>query len=415
MDRALQMYQKALKLQPKNMYAANGIGCVLAYKKNWSDARDVFSQVRESTSNFYDVWLNIAHVYMEREQWMAAVQMYSSAMQKFRKENDPTLLHYLAKAYYRAGMLKEAKESLEKAMLEQLDNTQLKFNYAIVMKKAAKEVMRGVKMTSQQVTAAIDDLTFAEKIFKYISKNDERQTSGLRISRTLCSEEASSCKDLLTQAQHKLTAAQSQDEEEQRLIKKQEEELVALRNKMMEEARRKEEEKKEKEESMKNLRLSFIDMTKDILRLPEIQEEKRRGTGGRKRKNDDGDEFVNDSSDAGNWDGGDDGEGGENRERRKKDKAAKKASRKKRERRDSGGSDGDRKAEKKRRRQAEKERKQQEKLSAKQSSKIKSRAFLSSSESSDDDKPRAAPTASSDDEENNRQAPDEFGKKLLKS
>ncbi|CAL2036808.1 unnamed protein product [Caenorhabditis brenneri] len=408
-DRALQMYQKALKLQPKNMYAANGIGCVLAYKRNWNDARDVFSQVRESTSEFYDVWLNIAHVCMEREQWMAAVQMYSSAMKKFKKEADSVLLHYLAKAYYRANMLNEAKEALEIAMLDHLDNIQLKFNYAIVLKKMAKEVLRGQKMTSKQVNCAIQDLTFAEKIFDYISKNDDRQShhSGMRISRTICSEEAKNCKDLLTQANHKLTAAQSQDEEELRLVAKQEKEKAELKNRMIEEARAKEEAEKKKIEDAKNLRLTFIEMTKDVLKLPEIVEEKRRGGGGRKRRNDDGDEFVNDSSDAGNYDGDEIGEDGERRERRKKDKAPKKASRKKRERRDSDGSDSNRKEEKKRKRKEDKERKLAEKLSAKQSAKIKSRAFLSSSESSDDDKPKAA-AASSEEEEDTRPPVDEF-------
>ncbi|CAI2348402.1 unnamed protein product [Caenorhabditis sp. 36 PRJEB53466] len=408
-DRALQMYQKALKLQPKNMYAANGIGCVLAYKRNWADAHDVFSQVRESTSDFYDVWVNIAHVCMEREQWMKAVQWYSSAMKRFRKDGDPGLLHYIAKAYYRAGMLKEAKEALEKAMLEQLDNTQIKFNYAIVMKKKAKEILRGQKMSSSEVNLAIADLTFSERIFNYIAQTDDRHShsSGLRISRTICSEESRNCKDLLTQAKHKLELAETQDEEERRLQKKQENELMELKNKMMEEARAREEAEKEKVEKNKTLRMTFIDMTKDILKLPEIVEEKRRGGGGRKRKNDDGDEFVNDSSDAGNWEG-EGGEDGENRERRKKDKAAKKASRKKRERRDSGGSDSNRRSEKKRKRLEEKERKQQEKLSAKQSSKIKSRAFLSSSESSDDDKPKPAATDSSDEEEETRPPVDEF-------
>ena len=403
------MYQKALKLEPKNMHAANGIGCVLAYKKNWNDARDVFSQVRESTSEFYDVWLNIAHVCMEREQWMTAVQMYSSAMKKFRKENDPVLLHYLAKAYYRANMLVEAKEALEKAMFDQLDNTQLKFNYAIVLKKTAKDILRGHKITSAQVESAIYNLTFAEKIFQYISKNDDRQAShsGMRISRTVCSDEAKNCNDLLAQAQHKLASAQSQDEEERRLMEKQENEKLALKNKLLEEARAREEAEKKKKEDINNLRLSFIEMTKDVLKLPEIVEEKRRGGGGRKRRNDDGDEFVNDSSDAGNYDGEEVGEDGERRERRKKDKAAKKASRKRRERRDSDGSDSNRRDEKKRKRKEDRERKTQEKLSAKQSQKIKSREIGSSDDSSDDDKPKAA--ADSSDEEDTRPPENEFG------
>jgi len=35
----------------------------------------VFAQVREATADFCDVWLNIAHIYVEQKQYVAAVQM----------------------------------------------------------------------------------------------------------------------------------------------------------------------------------------------------------------------------------------------------------------------------------------------------------------------------------------------------
>jgi len=37
----------------------------------------VFAQVREATADFCDVWLNIAHIYVEQKQYVAAVQMVS--------------------------------------------------------------------------------------------------------------------------------------------------------------------------------------------------------------------------------------------------------------------------------------------------------------------------------------------------
>lgn len=43
--------------------------------KCFSEARDIFGQVREATADFYDVWLNIAHVYVEQNQFVSAVQM----------------------------------------------------------------------------------------------------------------------------------------------------------------------------------------------------------------------------------------------------------------------------------------------------------------------------------------------------
>lgn len=53
-------------------------GCVLAHKGCINEARDIFAQVREATADFCDVWLNIAHIYVEQKQYVAAVQMVSS-------------------------------------------------------------------------------------------------------------------------------------------------------------------------------------------------------------------------------------------------------------------------------------------------------------------------------------------------
>ena len=50
------------KLCPSNQGAIN-------------EARDVFAQVREATADFCDVWLNIAHIYVEQKQYVAAVQV----------------------------------------------------------------------------------------------------------------------------------------------------------------------------------------------------------------------------------------------------------------------------------------------------------------------------------------------------
>ena len=50
-------------------------GCILAHKNLLNEGRDVFAQVREATADFSDVWLNIAHIYVEQKQYIAAVTM----------------------------------------------------------------------------------------------------------------------------------------------------------------------------------------------------------------------------------------------------------------------------------------------------------------------------------------------------
>ena len=48
---------------------------MLAHKGYFCEARDVFAQVREATADMPDVWLNLAHIYVEQKQYISAIQM----------------------------------------------------------------------------------------------------------------------------------------------------------------------------------------------------------------------------------------------------------------------------------------------------------------------------------------------------
>jgi RNA polymerase-associated protein CTR9 len=90
------------------------LGCLLAQRGEFLEARDIFSQIREATADFPDVWLNIAHIYMELKQYVSAVQMYKNCMVKFNRHTDVNLLLYIARAYWRAGKLEDCRDWLEK-------------------------------------------------------------------------------------------------------------------------------------------------------------------------------------------------------------------------------------------------------------------------------------------------------------
>ena len=49
-DRALAMYKSVLRNDPKNIWASNGIGAVLAHKNCFPEARDIFAQVVKALS-----------------------------------------------------------------------------------------------------------------------------------------------------------------------------------------------------------------------------------------------------------------------------------------------------------------------------------------------------------------------------
>lgn len=69
-------------------------------------------QVREATAEVADVWLNLAHVYIEQRQFISAVQMYENCARKFKRRRDPEVLLYMARAHFKCGKLQECLKTL---------------------------------------------------------------------------------------------------------------------------------------------------------------------------------------------------------------------------------------------------------------------------------------------------------------
>lgn len=53
---------------------------MLAHRGYFREARDVFAQVREATAEMPDVWLNLAHIYVEQKQYTSAIQMVTEGV-----------------------------------------------------------------------------------------------------------------------------------------------------------------------------------------------------------------------------------------------------------------------------------------------------------------------------------------------
>ena len=63
-DRALTMYKTILRNDPKNIWASNGIGAVLAHKGYITEARDIFAQVNEIVCKNMTILIKEAFTYM---------------------------------------------------------------------------------------------------------------------------------------------------------------------------------------------------------------------------------------------------------------------------------------------------------------------------------------------------------------
>ncbi|KAL5964577.1 hypothetical protein TSMEX_007696 [Taenia solium] len=298
--RALSCYKAVLSADPRNIWAAHGIGCVLAHKGFINEARDVFAQVREATADFPDVWMNIAHVYVEQKQYTAAIQMYENCIRKFNKSSDTELLLYLARAYFKANQLKECKTVLLKARYVKPWDPLLTFNLALVQKRMAVLVLKDEASSFAAVCEAISDLSMARCTFEHISKSSEI------VNQSISLDEARACHDLLSQAKYHLDRAKSREEQERLFRQRQEEEREAQRRKQAELQAKAEALRLERERRLEEERGKFIEKAKQIsLESSALEKKLRKSVGGKKRGADE-DGFIDDGVDGGSSSSGDD-------------------------------------------------------------------------------------------------------------
>ncbi|XP_071551015.1 RNA polymerase-associated protein CTR9 homolog [Panulirus ornatus] len=384
-DRALAMYKSVLRSDPRSIWAANGIGAVLAHKGYINEARDIFAQVREATADFSDVWMNIAHIYVEQKQHINAIQMYENCQKKFFKYPNVEVLGYLARAYFKAAKLKEAKYTLLKARHVAPHDTVILYNLALVLQRLAMQVLRDEKSVLRTVLAAVHELTLAQKYFQHLSVNGDR----LKYDLGAAAAEASQCRDLLSQAQYHVSRARRQDDEEKALRRKQEEERQALKQKVVEERQKMEEMRRQMLEVKMKAREEYKEKMKNAVIITEVADTPRKGGRGRKRDI----EILSDGSGAGS---GAEGDRKKVKGRRKKETGKKRGRKGKSSRSDDEDDDVPRGQ--KRGRGGNRSRKtHDEGLSAKQKGRIVSKATISdSSDDSDNERLKIASGSDSD-------------------
>ncbi|TRY67808.1 hypothetical protein TCAL_07229 [Tigriopus californicus] len=291
-ERALAMYKQVLRNDPKNIWAANGIGAVLAHKGYVNEARVIFAEVREATADFCDVWLNIAHIYVEQHQYVAAIQMYENALKKFFKYHSVDVLLYLARAYARNGQLKEAKMTLLKARRIAPHDTVILYNIALILQKLANQLLRDEKSTLEEVLQAVHELGLSHKYFQYLAVEGDRMKYDL----ARAAIEARQCQDLLSQAQYHVARARKIDEEERTLRKKQQEEREKFQEKQLTEQKRLEEERKAKLEELAKARNEYKEKMKGATIIEDMPDPVKR-SGAPKRRRDDAADIISDSDD----------------------------------------------------------------------------------------------------------------------
>uniref|UniRef100_A0AAF5CVI6 UDP-N-acetylglucosamine--peptide N-acetylglucosaminyltransferase SPINDLY n=1 Tax=Strongyloides stercoralis TaxID=6248 RepID=A0AAF5CVI6_STRER len=371
--RAFDMYSKVIRYHPKNVYAANCIAILLAFNGNFEEARECFAEVRENLFDKKDAWLNLAHVYGMLKNYLNSTQMFKAAIEKFGLNNDCDVLMALARIYWKNDDYFNAKEYMVQAVDADCCNFYARYNLARIYMKIGLKIMESTKSSLTDLDNAIGYFTEARDVYNVIYQlliNNEMKYKWKYINREMAKEEASKCEDYLIQANLSRTKAIEFEREKEECKIKQKEMMLKLEEERIAEKKNKEEKDLERLKRLRELRNEYLNMTKDALKIPTVEEKKKsnsrkEGGGSRRKKSDVNDGFIISEEEF------------EEENRRRKQKRKSKKNRKEQESQiENSESENE-----------EKKQEDEEDINNKQKGKYKSKAYISSdSDSSENEK-----------------------------
>ncbi|RLN93962.1 hypothetical protein BBJ28_00004098 [Nothophytophthora sp. Chile5] len=323
-------YKKTLASYPSNIYAANGLGIMIAEKGNFELAKQIFSQVREASPDMPDDWINLAHIFVAEERYGEAIQLYTVCLNKCYGGQDLEVLLYLAKAYYESKDYPKCISTLSRGLHMRPNDLRLWYNtglaqedYAVTtlgQESAAPRPGGGASVAPQRTMAdvqrAILDLKRAQRIFRFLLQQAEaassasasqkkKHSSALPFDKEKVSDHEKFCGDTLTKASYHLEFERQKEEkrrleiEAQRKMLRDYEDRVAREQ---EEARTKEEDLRKHHEDVRIKQDERLKKLHEGWRAREREEEekkvvKKKG-GSKKRKkgveDEDGAGFIED-------------------------------------------------------------------------------------------------------------------------
>jgi RNA polymerase-associated protein CTR9 len=321
-QRAVEFFDKALQLDPKNAYAAQGIAIALCDdKKEYSTAVQIFTKCKDTLRDT-SIYVNLGHVYTELRQYQRGIENYETALKRDNKEN-AILLACLSRAWLLKGKadksitsLNTALEYMHRALATQSDSPHLQFNIAFLQFQIAQQVnsTADADRTLEDVHAAAEGLEEAIVTFEKVAKVkqppypksalEQRAAMAKNTMRKQLERAERSQKDYEEQNQEKLKAAKERREEELRRrdeASRRKQEEVAERTRKIAEERRKIIEDTEKmaeqlrAEQMAREAAEYTDDEETGQRVK--RKPTKRSGGGKRKKRDDDDGFIEDDGD----------------------------------------------------------------------------------------------------------------------
>lgn len=181
--RAAELYIKVLSIDPKDVYAAQGLAITYIENKETSKGLDVLSKIRDSLNDI-TVYLNLGHALLEAKNFAKAIENYEVALGRFTDGKDTKILSFLGRAWYLRGQqekhlpfLKRAKEYTEKALANvgELGLALIQFNLAFVDFQIAEFITKqpANQCDVEEIEQAMRDLEQAIEQLRQLAGQDD--------------------------------------------------------------------------------------------------------------------------------------------------------------------------------------------------------------------------------------------------
>ncbi|KAG0229417.1 protein required for normal CLN1 and CLN2 G1 cyclin expression [Actinomortierella wolfii] len=343
--KAFEFFDKVLKIDAMNAYAANGIAISLAIHGHQQEAKEMFNTLREAASHIPAVGLNLALVCAELGQYQEAVRLYQTTSKRSFNNQDENVLLSMAKAQYCEAKqdkdpqkMMQALSTAQKAYrLNPSDKTPL-YDIALIQQSYAQIISDRAQneRSVADIQAAIKGLGVAKNILKALIAVPKEEH--VYYERDIATQREKHGDSLLTILQRKLKDQEVFEAERERAMEETRKKREAERLRREEEERRKQAEKEEEERKIAEARRQLDEGVKETQReLDEWNRERER----EKKKYMSDDDLITDNEGEGEK------EGKEDKERRR--------ARRRRRNADRGESDGDEPEAKKPKRERKKE------------------------------------------------------------
>ena len=200
-------FHHVLTKDPKNVYAANGLGIVCAEKGVLDVAREIISRAREASMPLSeDICSNLAHIHLAQGRLVDAEHLYQAALKTLPRSSsssggssgrhaDKIVAAYecMAFAQFRHGRHTDALHSLLRGLHSDPSGLRGWYNTAVVRADLAATATKRKIDKVDDIQDASQHLLLARKLFSFLGSQSSQGQRGAQYSASLAARKDVLC------------------------------------------------------------------------------------------------------------------------------------------------------------------------------------------------------------------------------